>query len=184
MNHVAPPLSPFLSSSSSLPPSPLLSSGSSSAESPLSAGVQAVIELFASELAQLKFPDVDQAVLGEAAARVLSQAETVAAAEAALLAAREALSDVQELLLGKCQRALAYARVYAEEDRDLLRKLDGISLSRSRTKAAPVSPSEPAESKPGRRGRRNAPASGPLFLEPTSAAAPNEEATAADSCAA
>lgn len=184
MNHLAPPLSPFASSSSSQSASASAAASASGAESPLSSGVQAVIELFASELAELKFPDVDQVVLGEAAARVLTQAETVAAAEAALTAAREALSDAQELLLGKCQRALAYARVYAEEDRELLRRLDGISLSRSRAKAVPTGPSEPAESKSGRRGRRSAPASGPLFLEPTAAAAANEESAQLDSCAA
>ena len=182
MNHLAPPLSPFSSSSSSssLPAAAL----SSAAESPLSPGVQAVIELFESDLAQLKFPDVDQTVLGEAAARVLTQAESVTAAEAALTAAREALSDAQETLLGKCQRALAYARVYAEEDRDLLRKLEGISLPRSRAKAAPQSPTESTEYKPGRRGRRAAPTSGPLFLDPASPAAAAEESAVPDSRAA
>ena len=151
--------------------------------SPISAGAQAVLELFDTELAQLKFPDVDQVVLGEAAARVLVQSEAVAAAEAALHAAREALADAQDALLGKCQRALAYARVYAEEDRALVRKLDGISLARTRAKAAPPSASEPAEPRPGRRGRRSTPTSGPLFLDPASGAAPDTDA-APESCAA
>lgn len=150
----------------------------------LGPGAQAVIELFDTELLALKFPDIDQAVLHEAAARVLAQAETVAAAEQALAAAREGLADAQELLLGKCQRALAYARVYAEEDRELLRKLDTITLPRSRAKAAPVSPTEPTEPRPGRRGRRSTPASGPLFLEPSASAATADDAAAVESCAA
>lgn len=160
---------------SSVPPAVAL-------DSPINPGLQAVIELFDTELLALKFPDVDQAVLREAAARVLTQAEAVAAAEQALATAREGLSDAQEALLGKCQRALAYARVYAEEDRDLSRRLDAINLPRPRAKAAPASPFDAAEPRPGRRGRRSAPTSGPLFVEPSGAAA--EEAAGADSCAA
>lgn len=153
-------------------------------DSAISPGMQAVVELFDTDLLQLKFPDVDQGVLREAAERVLAQAELVAAAEQALAVAREGLSDAQELLLSKCQRALAYARVYAEEDRELSRRLDAISLPRPRAKAAPTSPTEAAESKPGRRGRRSAPTSGPLFLEPAGSAAATDEAAAVESCAA
>jgi len=151
-------------------------------DSPINPGLQAVIELFDTELLALKFPDVDHAVLREAAAKVLTQAEAVAAAELALATAREALGDAQEALLGKCQRALAYARVYAEEDRDLSRRLEAISLPRPRAKSAPTSPFDAAEPRPGRRGRRSAPTSGPLFVEPTGA--PADEAAGADSCAA
>jgi hypothetical protein len=157
---------------------------SSLVDSPINSGMQAVVELFDAELVQLKFPDVDQAVLGEAVARVLSQAETVAAAEAALATAREALSDAQEVLLGKCQRALAYARVYAEEDRELLRKLDAINLPRARGKAAMTGPTDVAEPRAARRGRRTPPASGPLFLDPAGSAPVAEESPGADSCAA
>lgn len=152
-------------------------------DSPINPGLQAVIELFDTELGALKFPDVDQAVLREAAARVMTQAEVVAAAEQALATAREGLGDAQEALLGKCQRALAYARVYAEEDRELSRRLEAISLPRPRTKAAPTSPFETAEPRAGRRGRRSAPTSGPLFVEPAGGAA-LEDAAGADSCAA
>lgn len=171
-------------SSSSAPVSPFSSSSSAGAEAAIAPSLQAVIELFDTELGQLKFPDVDQAVLREAAERVLAQTESVAAAEHALAVAREGLGDAQELLLSKCQRALAYARVYAEEDRELSRKLDAITLPRSRAKAAPASPSEPAEPKPGRRGRRSPPASGPLFLEPSGSTAPADDAAAGESCAA
>ena len=175
------------SSSSSAPVSPFSSSSSSSsagAEAAIAPGLQAVIELFDTELGQLKFPDVDQAVLREAAERVLAQTESVAAAEHALAVAREGLGDAQELLLSKCQRALAYARVYAEEDRELSRKLDAINLPRSRAKAAPPAASESAEPKPGRRGRRSPPASGPLFLEPSGSPAAADDAAAVESCAA
>ena len=157
---------------------------SSSTDSPIHSGAQAVVDLFDSDLVQLKFPDIDQSVLGEAAARVLTQADAVAAAEVALAAAREALNDAQELLLGKCQRALAYARVYAEEDRELLRKVEAISPPRARTKATVTSTAELVEPKAGRRGRRTPPASGPLFLDPSGSAPPSEDAAGADSCAA
>lgn len=152
-------------------------------DSPISPALQAVLELFDTELLALKFPDVDQAVLREAAARVMTQAEAVAAAEQALATAREGLGDAQEALLGKCQRALAYARVYAEEDRELSRRLESINLPRPRAKAAPTSPFDTAEPRPGRRARRSAPTSGPLFVEPAGGA-PLEDAAGADSCAA
>lgn len=171
-------------SSSSAPVSPFSASSSAGVEAAIAPSLQAVIELFDTELGQLKFPDVDQAVLRDAAERVVAQTESVAAAEHALSVAREGLGDAQELLLSKCQRALAYARVYAEEDRELSRKLDAITLPRSRAKAAPASPSEAAEPKPGRRGRRSPPASGPLFLEPSGGTAPADDATAVESCAA
>src|SRR5262245_12331003 len=83
----------------------------SGTDSVISPGMHAVVELFDTDLLPLKFPDVDQAVLREAVERVLAQSEHVAAAEQALALAREGLSDAQELLLSKCQRALAYARV-------------------------------------------------------------------------
>jgi hypothetical protein len=145
---------------------------SSFTESPIAPAVQAVLELFATDLGELRFPDVDQQVLAHASAAVLSRAEEVAAAEAMLLAAKEALLDASEALLGKCQRALAYARIYAEDDRELQQKLEVISLPRSRRAAALPLGSEGSEARVNRRGRRAAASSGPLFLDSTAAPAP------------
>ena len=103
----------------------------SSAVSPIASSLQAVLDLYEGELGDLKFPDLDQAVLQEAALIVHEKAEAQARAEAALLSAREALQESQEALLHRCQRAMAYARVYAEDNAELLARLEGIELPRS-----------------------------------------------------
>ncbi|XXF78435.1 hypothetical protein P2318_01380 [Myxococcaceae bacterium GXIMD 01537] len=127
---------------------------------PIPPALQALLELFHQELAQVKFPDVDGAVLREAAARVRERAEEVARAQAALEAARQALQETQEALLQKGQRALAYARVFAEDDAELSTKLDAVSLPRLARKAVRVEGAAVAESAmasdenaPKRRGR-------------------------------
>lgn len=127
---------------------------------PISPALQALLELFNQELEAVKFPDVDGAVLGEAAARVRENAEAVARAQAALEAAKQALYETQETLLQKGQRALAYARVFAEDDAELSAKLDAVSLPRAtrkapRTEGAPVAEAATAseENAPKRRGR-------------------------------
>lgn len=145
-----------------------------SGNDPISPALQDLLKLFGQELAQVKFPDLDRKVLEDAAARVKEQAEAVAQAQAALEAARQSLFESQEALLQKGQRALAYARIFAEEDAELSAKLDGISLPRPARKApraegalameAPALQSE--ESAPRRRGRPpKARTSAPLFAE-------------------
>ncbi len=139
------------------------------AEPPVPTSIQAVLALFDNELAELKFPDLDRSVLQQAAHSVGTHAEELARAEAAVQAARELVAESQELLLQKCQRALAYARVYAEDNLELLQKLELISLPRSgRVRSVAVSSSPPEARPSGRRGRRANTPSGPLFLEPAS----------------
>lgn len=130
-------------------------------------GAQAVLELFEGELSGLKFADVDRKVLTEAADEVRARAEEVRRAEAVLQAAREALQEGQDNLLHKCQRGLAYARIYAEEDADLTRRLEAISLPRKGGRGAPQGEKEAPEPRPqGRRGRpKSGAAATGLFLE-------------------
>lgn len=125
----------------------------------ISPALRALLELFATDLADVKFPEVDTAVLGEAAAHVREKAEAVARAQAALDAARQALNESQESLLQKGQRALAYAKVFAEDDAELGGKLEAIHLPRPVRKAGP-SAVEPMgatagndDNAPRRRGR-------------------------------
>jgi len=145
-----------------------------SGSDPISPAMRALLEMFSTELSEVKFPDVDAEVLDEAAARVKAQAEAVAQAQAALEAARQALGESQEALLQKGQRALAYARIFAEEDAELSAKLEAISLPRPVRKApraegvpAVEAPSAQGEdSAPRRRGRPpKARSSAPLFAE-------------------
>ncbi len=134
--------------------------------------LQAVLELFENDLAHLKFPDLDRAVLAACAERVEAQAAALRQAEAALLATREALQDSLDALQHKCQRALAYARIYAEDDVELLGRLDAVEIVRARgprsVSSVPTS-GGPRSDLPtrGRRGRRSPGADDPLFLSPS-----------------
>ena len=151
-----------------------------SGNDPISPALQDLLKLFGQELATVKFPDIDRAVLEEAAAGVKEKAEAVARAQAALDAARQSLHESQEALLQKGQRALSYARIFAEDDAELSEKLDAISLPRPVRKApraegamameAPSGQSE--ENAPRRRGRPpKTRTSAPLFSEGASAEA-------------
>ncbi|KFE68305.1 hypothetical protein [Hyalangium minutum] len=145
-----------------------------SGNDPISPALQDLLKLFGQELATVKFPELDRAVLEEAAERVKDKAAELAQAQAALEAARQALYESQEALLQKGQRALAYARIFAEEDAELSAKLDSISLPRPvrkalRAEGAPVLEAPSAqgeENAPRRRGRPpKARTSAPLFAE-------------------
>ncbi|WP_426756365.1 hypothetical protein [Myxococcus sp. Y35] len=103
---------------------------------PISPALRALLELFATELAEVRFPDMNGEVLDAAAEQVREKAEAVARAQAALEAARQALQESQEALLQKGQRALAYARVFSEENAELSARLDGIHLPRPVRKGA------------------------------------------------
>jgi hypothetical protein len=142
----------------------------------ISPAMRALLEVFSTELSEVKFPDVDAEVLEEAAGRVKAQAEAVAKAQAALEAARQELAEGQEALLQKGQRALAYARVFAEEDAALSAKLEAIGLPRTARKVArpegsvaAEAPAQNDESAPRRRGRppKSRP-SAPLFADGSS----------------
>lgn len=143
--------------------------------------LRALMELFATELAEVRFPDVDVKVLGEAAARVRERAEAVARAAAALEAARQALHESQESLLHKGQRALAYARVYAEEDSALSARLEAIALPRPTRKpgreAAELPATTTEATPPKRRGRppKARASEAPLFNEASAAEASEAE---------
>ncbi len=121
--------------------------------------IQAALELFEGTLGEVRFADIDAKTLARAAADVNDVATRVAAAQVALDSARAALDERQNALLEQVQRALAYARVYAENDEGLRRRLDAIRLPRpgraSRGSEAVdlvLSP-PPSPTTPGRRGR-------------------------------
>lgn len=97
--------------------------------------IQALLDLFSTSLSEVRFADVDARTLAALASDAQAAAEVVAAAEAALEAAREALQDKQDTLLTHAQRALAYARVYGENDDALSVQLDAIALPRAGKRA-------------------------------------------------
>jgi hypothetical protein len=147
---------------------------------PISPAMRALLDVFSAELAEVKFPDVDSEVLEEAAGRVRAQAEAVMRAQAALEAARQALAESQDQLLQKGHRALAYARVFAEEDIDLSMKVEAITLPKRglRSEVAADTASQNDDNAPKRRGRppKSRP-SAPLFADGSSPEATAAEAT-------
>jgi hypothetical protein len=93
--------------------------------------VQALLDLFTTSLADVRFADVDGPSLARSAGEVEAAAKAEAVARSALEAAQLALQEKQEALLQRTQRALAYARVYAESDPTLTASLDAIGLPRA-----------------------------------------------------
>lgn len=90
--------------------------------------VRSLLDLFATTLADVRFADLDAHTLAHAAADVESAAAAVATAQATLDSARNGLREQQELLIQCAQRAIAYARVYAESDATLAERIESIGL--------------------------------------------------------
>ena len=161
----------------------------------VSPAVRSVLDLYAAELAPVKFPDLDADILRAAAALATQRAEEMAQAESALEKARTGVVEAQDALLLKAHRALAYAKVFAEEDPALTAKIEAIALPRTPRRQllrgfeplAPVGASPPAEATsapiaggaaPRRRGRppkaaisTSAPLFGPITETDATAAA-------------
>lgn len=97
--------------------------------------VQSLLDLFASDLSDVRFGDVDATTLSSAAAEVETAAEALSAAQAVLDEARAKLQEQQDTLMQHAQRALAYARVYAEANASLAARLDAIALPRAAKRA-------------------------------------------------
>ncbi len=97
----------------------------------LSPPLQAVLELFQGPLANVRFAEIDAQGLAAIAAEVESAGAAVTQQEAQLATLRQTLAERQDTLLLLAQRALAYARVYAEQDDALTQQLACISLPRA-----------------------------------------------------
>jgi hypothetical protein len=124
-----------------------------------------VLELFKGPLSSVRFADIDATGLTNLAAEVEAAASEVEHHEAKLAELRQGLALRQEALLVLAQQALAYARVYAENDEPLMEELNRISLPRA------GKPRKPGPTKAT--GTRDA-----VRPEPTIEAAPGAEAEA------
>lgn len=148
--------------------------------SSVSPPIQTLLELFETRLADVRFGDVDAKALARLAAEVEATAQVVTAAQVALDSARVALFERQEALLVLAQRALAYARVYAEADESLAAHLDAVALPRAARRARTdanangatndlvltASPDAAPARRPRGRPRKHAPATNLTPLEP------------------
>ena len=104
---------------------------------PIPAPIQTLLDLFSSHLADVRFGDIDAPSLARLAADVQLASEVTAGAQVALDSARITLHERQEALLLHAQRALAYARVYAEADESLSARLEAVTLPRAARRARP-----------------------------------------------
>ncbi|MET0284046.1 MAG: hypothetical protein ABW352_06235 [Polyangiales bacterium] len=101
-----------------------------------------VLELYASELASVRFPDLDLPALQALAAEVGDAQGEVDDLEAQLLEARQRVAERNATLKARAERALAYARIYAEGNTTLSERIDAIRK-----------PANPSEAAPKKRGR-------------------------------
>jgi hypothetical protein len=104
---------------------------------------RAVLELYAEALPSVRFPDMDLSVLESAADDLRAAQVELEQIEAELAQARATLLSQAEQLNARCQRALAYARVFAETDPAL----------NARVAALGETGSSAAQTAPKRRGR-------------------------------
>src|SRR5690606_10929948 len=102
---------------------------------PVTPAIRKIYEVFESEGERLSFPDLDARVVSQGVSQVEAAASAVIEAEAALVAARAALEHAQGNLLKTSQRALAYLRLYAEGQPELLKVVEQIALPRSKCSA-------------------------------------------------
>lgn len=144
----------------------------------LDPSLRELVELFAGPLATVSFPGVDGRRLGTLAAQVESDTAELARLDAAAAALRQRLSDARDDLLQRAQRALAYARVYADGEgpAELAAQLDALVLPRTRSqRPAPAQTATAAAAEPTaprKRGRpRKEPQPTTLFAAPAVAAA-------------
>ncbi len=121
----------------------------------------ALLELFSTTLADVRFGDIDAEALGRLDAAAKSAATEVAQRLVAYEDAKAKLEEQHDELLSHAHRALAYARVYAEGDPTLTARLEAIALPRrARSVEAPIRLGEPATRQ---RRRRKTQSTAPLL---------------------
>jgi len=110
-------------------------------EDPVPVEVHAVIELFASQLAKVSFPDIDAGALRRQADELRTEAKAVARAREALEAALASYAKRKAMLGETATRAVAYARIYSEAHPDRLDLVTALTtLSEPRTAAPAAAP--------------------------------------------
>jgi|GEM_PF-1704748 len=136
-------------------------------------GLEELRRLFQTDLKSVRFPGVDGEVLEGAATRVQLATREVERCEAQLAAARQALMDAEEDELGRAHRALAYARVYAEDVPALHQRLLDLTLPAGPSMSAVLLGHEGVVEEaqtPKRRGRQPKARPAPSLFAPSPAA--------------
>jgi multidrug efflux pump subunit AcrA (membrane-fusion protein) len=131
-----------------------------------------VIDLYSEELAEVRFPDLDLSALLYAQAELHAAQLEVERVEAELADKRAELEGRSQALVAKAERALAYARIFAQGDDQLAPRLAEIGRRKgSLTHLAQTPSSSGLIPAPKRRGRKPKSEEEPeeLFTEAASA---------------
>lgn len=114
-----------------------------------------VIDLYSVELADVRFPDLDLSALLYAQTELHAAQLEVERVEAELAEKRAELETRSQALLAKAERALAYAKIYAQGDDDLAPRLADMGRKRSASAMSAHTQSSPGLiAAPKRRGRK------------------------------
>lgn len=138
-------------------------------EDPVPAEVHAVIALFANQLTNIAFPDVDAAVLLRQAEELRTEAKVAVRARESLDAALAAFVTRLAVLTETARRAVAYAKIYSEahpDQRGLATAIAALS--------EPVRSADGCGPAPGKRRSRSTRRSAERF-EATVAAPPHKD---------
>ncbi len=103
---------------------------------PIPGAVQEVLELFASDLADVRFPNVDHETLDALADAVRVEARELEEARQLVVQARARLAQRQESLMQRACQGVAYVRVFAAGDDALQRRVEELAVARSEAKPA------------------------------------------------
>ena len=122
----------------------------------LAAPVRELLALYEEEYSDVRFPELDLAVLQAAAADVEQAMVKVAAAEASIEPLREQVKVIEGELTQKVARALAFLKVFVEGDEAAYARLDVLTqalLARRSPRRATTDSAAPSGER-ARRGRK------------------------------
>lgn len=130
----------------------------------LAPALRELMAIFANELAEVHFPNVDHKVLSELAGHVETETQRVEELRAQLDTAHATLIEVKTRLQRAAEQGLAYAKVFAASNPELMARLAEVNLGgetprRRKLEVAAAAPAEAGDGTtpiklPPKRGRK------------------------------
>lgn len=123
----------------------------------LSPAIRELLSVFEGELAEVSFPNVSAKILRDLAAQVAEESQRVETLRQQLEEVQTTLTEAQQKLVRTAELGLAYARVYAAEDADLLDRLSTLQVGPNeppRRRKLEVAAPEGTVRLPAKRGRK------------------------------
>jgi hypothetical protein len=123
----------------------------------LSPAIRELLSVFEGELAEVSFPNVSAKILKDLASQVAEESQRVETLRQQLDEAQTTLTEAQQKLVRTAELGLAYARVYAAEDADLLDRLSTLQVGPNeppKRRKLEVAAPEGTVRLPAKRGRK------------------------------